>query len=64
HEEVTVPTRAESRGVADRGPADDPDADDILDEAADPAAKSLPDMTQQDLERAVDPAAQQEESSS
>ncbi|HVM18987.1 MAG TPA: BON domain-containing protein [Egibacteraceae bacterium] len=63
HEEVTVPTRAESRGVADRGPADDPDAGDILDEAADPAAKSLPDMTQQDLERAVE-TAQHEESSS
>lgn len=61
HEPVEVPTRAESRGVADPNAADDdnPDAG-LLDETPDAGAMSLPDMSAAELERAAHPEPQQE----
>ena len=54
HEAVQVPTRAEERGLVDRSP-DDPAGDDVLDEADDAGAKSLPDLSPEELARAANP---------
>lgn len=61
HEPVEVPTRAESRGIADPNAADD-DNDDagVLDESTDPTATSLPDMSAEELERSAHPESEQE----
>lgn len=62
HEAVQVPTRAEERGHAGRGATPQPGAaDDLLDEAADPAAKSLPDLSPEELSQAAHPQPRDEE---
>ena len=61
HEAVEVPTRAESRGTADRNTAPVGETDDgLLDEPA-VIEKSLPDLTAEDLARAARPAPRDEE---
>lgn len=65
HEAVEVPTRAESRGVADRRVgADAPDADQdaLLDEDAGDGTKSLPDLSSDELSRAAHPERREEDS--
>jgi hypothetical protein len=63
HEAVQVPTRAEARGLVDRSPGDEA-GDDILDGAADAGAKSLPDLSPEELARAAHPQPRDEETNS
>lgn len=60
-EPVEVPTRAESRGIADPNAADDDDPEaGVLAESADPTDTSLPDVSADELARAAHPESQQE----
>lgn len=61
HEAVEVPTRAEERGVGDRSGSGDDGGDTLLDDTADPGAKSLPDVSPEELARAAHPEPADEE---
>lgn len=63
HESVEVPTRAEARGVADRRPAPADAADTGAERDDDPHsdAKSLPDVSPEELARTAQPQATQED---
>ena len=60
HEAVQVPTRAEERGLVDRSPSDGPE-DDVLDQTGENAAKSLPDLSPEELARAAHPQPKDQE---
>lgn len=61
HEYTEVPTRAEERGVADRSAPDAEDDDNSLLADVDDGAKSLPDLTSEELSRAAHPEPRDEE---
>ena len=61
HEYTEVPTRAEERGLADRGAPDEDDDDNSLLADVSDGAKSLPDMTPDELTRAAHPQPRDEE---
>ncbi len=61
HEYTEVPTRAEERGLADRSAPDDEDDDNALLADVQEGAKSLPDMTPEELSRAAHPQPRDEE---
>ena len=59
HEPVQVPTRAEERGLVDRSPGDDAGDDPIDNDTA--TAKSLPDLSPEELARAANPQPRDQE---
>lgn len=61
HEYTEVPTRAESRGVADRGAPDEDADDNSLLADVETGTKSLSDMTAEDLTKAAHPQPRDEE---
>lgn len=61
HEFTEVPTRAEERGLADRSAPDQEDDDNALLADVSDGAKSLPDMTPDELTRAAHPQPPDEE---
>lgn len=61
HEYTEVPTRAESRGLADRGAPDEDADDNSLLADVETGTRSLPDMTADELTRAAHPQPRDEE---
>jgi hypothetical protein len=61
HEYTEVPTRAEERGLADRSAPDDEADDNALLADVENGAKSLPDLSPEELSRAAHPQPRDEE---